>query len=140
MLRLSILRWLFLTLMMAVGCQASNGRYPVSGDVSLDGEAVDQGAIVFMPTEGETIKSGGRITDGRYTIVSEKGPALGKHRVLLYWEKKTGKTYVDRDSGDVYDRREEGLPKIYQSENSPLLVEITSGTNIHDFKLSSASE
>lgn len=126
--------------MFAVGCNSSNGRYPVSGDVSFNGEVVDQGAIVFMPVEGESFKSGGRIESGHYVIPAEKGPVSGKHKVLLYWEKKTGKTYVDRDSGDTYDRREEGLPKIYQSENTPLTVDITAGANVHDFKLSSTSE
>lgn len=119
------------------GCGSSSGRFPVSGKVSLDGVAVDQGAIVFMPVEGETIKAGGRIIDGNYNIDAEKGPAVGKHKVLLYWEKKTGKTYIDRDSGDEYDRRAEGLPSQYQSEQTPLLVDIVQGKNEHDFILSS---
>ena len=58
--------------------------------------------------------------------------------MLLYWEKKTGTTYVDRDTGDVYDRRAEGLPKQYQSEDTPLVVDITRGPNTHDFQLTTS--
>jgi hypothetical protein len=91
-----------------------------------------------MPTQGDGFKASGRIEGGRYEIVAEKGAPLGPHKVLLFWEKKTGTTYVDRDSGDVYDRRAEGLPAVYQSEQTPLQVEITAGPNVHDFNLTSS--
>ena len=97
--------------------------------------SLSEGAIVFMPVAGDAIKTGGPIADGRYEIPAEKGPPPGQHKVLLFWEKKTGKTYVDRDSGDVYDKRAEGLPQEYQGENTPLEVEISEGTNVHDFRL-----
>lgn len=50
----------------------------------------------------------------------------------------SGRTYVDSDTGDVYDERGEGLPAKYQSENTPLEVEVTKGENVHDFRVTAA--
>lgn len=140
MLPRHMIRWGVVLLVTALpllftSCGGSSGRYPVQGAVSYGGEPIDQGSIVFLPVGGEAIKTGGPIKDGRYEIPAEKGPPPGKHKVLLFWEKKTGETYTDRDSGDVYDERKEGLPAEYQSESSPLEIEITAGENVHDFNL-----
>ena len=48
--------------------------------------------------------------------------------------------YVDRDSGDVYPVRKEGLPKIYQSEKSPLEVEFSPKVKTYDFQLKSDAD
>lgn len=136
-----MIRWVTVLLLVCLplffsACSGGTGRYPVQGEVSFNGEPVDKGAIVFLPVVGEAIKTGGPIADGRYEIPAEKGPPVGKHKVLLFWEKKTGEKYIDSDSGDEYDKRVEGLPKEYQSEATPLEVEITAGANVHDFRLS----
>ncbi|MGE3778865.1 MAG: hypothetical protein AB7F89_16895 [Pirellulaceae bacterium] len=126
--------------LLVASCSQDTGRYPVQGEVSFDGEPIDKGAIVFQPVTGGGIKTGGPIENGRYDIPAETGPPAGKHKVLLFWEKKTGTTYVDRDSGDVYDRRAEGLPGEYQSDDTPLSVEISDGPNVHDFRLTSPAK
>ncbi len=118
----------------SLSCNRGSDRAQVEGEVRYEGEPVDQGSIVFLPQEGG-IKTGGQIIDGRYQVSAERGPPPGKHKVLLFWEKKTGDTFVDPDTGDVYDERAEGLPSQYQSEQTPLEVEITRGRNVHDFHL-----
>ena len=133
-------RWIIAAVVVLVGCSPASTRLPVSGSVSFDGTPVDQGAIVLMPIEDGRDKIGGRIADGQYSIPEAKGPQVGKYKVLIYWEKKTGATYTDRDSGDVYDRRAEGLPDIFHSEQTPLEVEIRRGENVHDFHLSPDGE
>ena len=126
---------LFTFMTTCVSCSQSSGRYPARGEVTFKGDAVDKGSIVFVPLVQNAIKTGGPIVEGRYEVPAAKGSVAGKHRVLLFWEKKTGKTYVDSDTGEVFDRRTEGLPATYQSENSPLEVEIANGDNVHDFHL-----
>jgi len=123
---------------MFASCSGVSDRFPVEGEVSFDGEPVDVGSIVFMPIAGGGIKTGGQIVDGRYEISAEKGLPLGKHKVLLYWEKKTGETYIDSDSGEVYDKRSEGSPAEYRSEDTPLEIEIVKGQNVHDFNLTTS--
>src|SRR5262245_12349740 len=114
-----IFRWVAVLIVSSVpllfsSCNGDLGRYPVKGEVRFDGGPVDKGAIVFRPVGSNAVKTGERIVDGRYEIPAEKGPPLGKHKVLLYWEKKTGKTFADRETGEVFDKRAEGLPKEYQ--------------------------
>ncbi|MEQ1827148.1 MAG: hypothetical protein ABL921_14430 [Pirellula sp.] len=124
-------------LMVCTSCTNNHGRQAASGKVTFDGQPIDKGSIMFLPIGGESIKTGGPIIDGKFDIPAEKGPVSGKHRVLCFWEKDTGKTYVDRDSGDVYPVRKEGLPSVYQSENSPLEVEFSPRQKTYDFELKS---
>lgn len=77
------------------------------------------------------------ISVGRFDIKAETGPVLGKHRVLLFLEKETGQTYTDRDTRDVYPRRKEGSPAVYQSEESQLEVEFTGTSSPYNFYLRS---
>lgn len=128
---------LALTLTCCPSCTASNGRQAASGQVTIDGQPIEKGSIMFLPLDGKSIKTGGPIVNGRFDISAETGPVAGKHRVLVFWEKDTGKTYVDRDSGDVYPVRKEGLPQIYHSENSPLQVEFSPNVKSYDFQLKS---
>ena len=118
---------------VGASCGDGSGRQPVSGEVSFNGEPIDEGSITFVPLEGDGIKTGGPIVDGRYEIEGEKGPPLGKHKVILRWEKKTGKTYTDPETGETFPERDEGLPAVYWSEDSPLEVEIVKGENTYDF-------
>lgn len=118
-----------------VSCTSESGRLEVWGEVTFDGQKIDKGSILFIPLDGKSIKTGGPIADGRYEISAEKGPVPGKHRVLCFWEKATGKTYVDRDSGDTYPVRKEGLPAKFQSDSSPLEIDFHSGEKTYDFHL-----
>ncbi len=127
-------------LITCASCAKSDWRQSASGQVTIDGRPIDKGSIMFLPLDGESIKTGGPIVNGRYDIPAEKGPVSGKHRVLCFWEKDTGKTYVDRDSGDVYPVRKEGLPRIYQSEKSPLEVEFSPKVKTYDFQLKSDAD
>lgn len=127
-------------LMFCASCTKNDGRQSASGQVTIDGQPIEKGSIMFLPLDSGSIKTGGPIVNGKYDILTEKGPVSGKHRVLCFWEKDTGKTYVDKDSGDVYPVRKEGLPKIYQSEKSPLEVEFSRKVKTYDFQLKSDAD
>ena len=61
--------WMFLT--VTVGCGQSN-RAAVSGQVSFDGKAVEDGAISFVPTgDNPGLPAWGKIQAGRYSIPSQ---------------------------------------------------------------------
>jgi hypothetical protein len=134
---LSQVLWMTCLLFVCVSCTHQSDRLPVEGDVTFDGKSIDKGSIMFVPLDGKSIKTGGPIADGRFNIPAQTGPIPGKHRVLCFWEKDTGKTRIDRDSGDAYPVRQEGLPAIYQSDKSPLEVDFSSSRTKYDFHLKS---
>jgi len=126
------------------GCGGSE-RQSIEGVITLDGEVVDVGGVSFIPVsvevpEGEAAsKITGEIIDGRYLIPAEKGPYLGKYKVIVFWDKKTGQTYVDPDSEDVYDKREEGMPEMYRDqEQTTLEVEFIAGKMEYDIEISTS--
>jgi hypothetical protein len=120
------------------GCGSSKysgeKRYPLAGEVTFEGQAIDVGSISFIPENDKGRASGGVITDGKYDVPEEKGANAGKYRVEIHWLKRTGKKLKDPESGEMYDERREALPAKVQT-NSELTVEVPLPDNRHDFKL-----
>jgi hypothetical protein len=58
------------------GCSPST--VTVKGDVTFDGQLVEEGTIRFFPVEGQGPTTGGAIVRGRYEV---KGVPLGPQRV-----------------------------------------------------------
>lgn len=124
-----------------VGCGGSkysgNQRFPLSGQVTFDGQPVDLGSISFVPTGGNNTRAtGGVIKDGKYDIPEENGPNAGSYRVEIRWLKLTGRQLPDEDSGEMYDERIEALPEKFH-KNSDLTVQVPLPKNTHDFALTS---
>ncbi len=71
---------------LLTGCGQGNplGREAVSGQVTLDGEPLDQGNIEFAPVESDGVSSGTAISDGRYRIEQIKGLPPGEYRVRIF--------------------------------------------------------
>jgi hypothetical protein len=73
-------------LMVAFGCSQRDPIAPVSGRVTIDGEPLPFGYVVFQPQKGQPAK--GEISEeGRFSLISAKlgeGALLGKHRVSVY--------------------------------------------------------
>jgi len=116
-----------------VGCGPS--RTTVSGEVTLDGQPLDNGSITFIPLEGDTPSAGIAITAGEYHV--ELAP--GKKRVEISATKVVGKRQVyegDPNSPVVEDVREI-IPPVYNAQ-STLAVDITPGNNTHSFDLQSS--
>src|ERR1700759_1339838 len=57
------------------GCGGTSGpqMYPISGEVTLDGVPLKEGAISFVPADGKGLAAGGKIVDGKYTAKSVPG-------------------------------------------------------------------
>lgn len=77
----------FILLLVAftVGCGQSNplGRQAISGRVTLDGTALNQGTIAFSPESRGGVSSGGIIRNGEYRILADRGLPPGKYRVRI---------------------------------------------------------
>ncbi len=82
----------FSLILALVGCGGGGGtvsdnlpRTAVSGTVTLDGQPLAQGNILFDPAErgpGTTLATG-EIKDGKFSIEQPLGPVPGKYKVLI---------------------------------------------------------
>ena len=65
------------------GCgTASNGRFPVSGQVTLKGSPLKTGTIEFEATDGSH-RSGSTVDNGRYTVPATQGLLPGTYVVKV---------------------------------------------------------
>ena len=110
-------------------------RYPLTGEVTFEGQPVDLGSITFLP-DGPGNACGGVIKDGKYDVPEEMGATAGTYRVEIHWLKRTGRQLKDAESGEMYDERKEALPPKAQS-NSDATIEVPLPKNRLDFKLKS---
>jgi hypothetical protein len=68
----------------AAGCGGVE-RVPLNGDVTLDGQPLPDGSIVFLPAGGQGgPKAVGRIVQGKYSIPADEGPSPGALRVEIF--------------------------------------------------------
>lgn len=124
-------------------------RVSVAGMVTLNGQPLKAGAIVFHgpldSADGATITSHAFIEDGRYTIDASDGPAIGTSRVEIRPQPRSREEYEALLDQAAKSRRRTTtsptvveIPKEYYGEQSELRVELVSGQhNQHDFKLDS---
>jgi len=119
-----------------VGCASDSDRCRVQGDVTYNGEPVDDGGIAFIPEKESASQTPatGEIVDGHYDLDSKRGPYPGNYRVEIYWNKKTGRTITSKASGATKDERKQAIPPKY-NQRTELKVEIKPGRNTHDFHL-----
>ena len=122
------------------GCGASGPSHvAVSGKITLDGQAVKQGKIIFEPTDKGKM-SVGEIADGAYTIAEERGPTVGTCLVRITATRPTGKKLkaaVYADDQTPVDVLEQYLPaKFNQSSNIKIDIDSTAN-QVHDFALNS---
>jgi hypothetical protein len=66
-MNVGIARWLGLVVVLAcVGCNSSESS--VSGSVTVDGQPLKEGDIIFEPADGQGSPAAGKIVDGKYTL------------------------------------------------------------------------
>lgn len=79
--------WMIVSLMAAalLGCSsAEEGRAPIAGDVSIGGQPLAKGHILFVPVapnEGPTASAA--IVNGKYELDGAHGPMIGPNRVQV---------------------------------------------------------
>jgi hypothetical protein len=131
---------LTVTLAFLGGCGGGSGRSAVQGTVTIDGEPVDGGAIVFLPDgeAGQRVPAGGEIVGGKYSVPAERGPFPGKCRVEITWKKKTGRQIVSpSDAPNKVDETVQVVPIIYNSSTT-LKEDVQPGSNTFNYTLKGA--
>src|SRR5262245_32496768 len=108
-------------------CGCARSEVSISGTVTLDGEKLAQGYILFIPFEGTPGPDGGGvIKDGKYQVV-EAGLTEGKYRVSIAGHKQSGKVELDPLGNKPVKKTVQIVPEKYRGENSELIREITRG-------------
>jgi len=71
-------------LLSSLGCgsQSTNGRFPISGQVTLHGNPLETGTIEFETSDGSH-RSGATIGGGKYSIPANQGLLPGTYVVRL---------------------------------------------------------
>lgn len=127
--------WLMLLLasMTGIGCgDVPEGplRAAVSGTITLDGKPLEEGTVVFVPTEGT---AGPRITvtvaNGQFEADAEHGPVVGQHRVEI--QSTCGPAFDDEQMVSSLAEKPQRLnvvivPPVYNT-NSQLTASIQEG-------------
>ena len=119
--------WLWLGfLIMAVGCD-SDGKYPVSGTVTWNGDPVPEGSIIFTPVDPSVGPDATQIENGRFHLRASEG----QKKVEIFADRDIGK----RDRVMNIVRREQYIPTRY-NEKTELTVEVTAqGPNDYQLDL-----
>ena len=128
---------LVLMFVAAIGCDSGPRRYPIHGEVSFDGVAVDTGTIQFHPidpTKGPL--TGGNIEEGRYEVPEEDGPLEGKYRVQIKGLRATGKMRPNLAGEMTVKELVPFTPPEFSGTTSTLRVEIGPDSDpVQDFPL-----
>lgn len=72
-----------------VGCGAEKDgrvRQPISGAVTVDGQPLKGGYLVFEPQGAQTTQSGGMIVEGKFDVPEQHGPEPGTYSVAIFAE------------------------------------------------------
>ena len=95
--------------------------------LALEPSPLPTGKISFTPLAGTASPTAGAtITDGKFTIESEKGLKAGKFRVEIKAMRASGKAVFDDLSGGKVEKQEQYIPARYNS-NSELVAEVKEG-------------
>jgi len=134
----------FILLGVLAGCGQPSGPelYDVSGAVTLDGQPVKNGEVVFRAEDGQGQTAAGKIVDGRYEL--KAGP--GAKRVeISSMQKVPGAVGAPGTPGDPVsdtnpaDVLAESIPAKYNSD-SELKAEVAANNdNVFDYTLTTSS-
>ncbi len=118
------------------GC-GGHARDPVHGTVTIDGQPLADGQIVFTPKPGTASPTAGAtIKDGSYKVNTTNEKFLGAFRVEITASRPTGRQ-VKGPRGESSDEMANYIPARFNTA-SELSAEVTaSGPNQFDFALQS---
>ncbi|MEX0866658.1 MAG: carboxypeptidase-like regulatory domain-containing protein [Pirellulales bacterium] len=129
-------------ILLVAGCGDNPlGRQAVQGTVRLDGAALHQGNIEFVPQAPQGVSSGTAIRDGRYAIEATKGLPPGEYQVRIFSSTKSEAPRTPEEAALPADHRP-GRERIDPRFNTTttLSVEVRPDTdNVFDFDVEFAS-
>jgi hypothetical protein len=125
--------WTVLSLGLALGlcCGCSGSDAVVTGTVKIGDSPVEEGSILFLPTDGKTPTAGGPIKGGRYSV---KVP-IGSMKVAISCPRVVGKKklYPTKDSPEQDVTQESVHPRHSDPQKTELTLEVKQGTNEKDW-------
>ena len=106
-------------------------RVEVSGEVTLDGQPLDNASVLFSPT-GKGPSAGGKIEAGTFRIERSRGPRPGPYRVEITAYRPTGQRVVADPSmpDEMVDVTKQIIPACY-NQQSELEVELSADGENH---------
>lgn len=118
-------------------------RAAVEGEVTVNGEPLPEGTIVFVGLDGTAPSAGAAIVDGAYAVPAAQGPVAGDYQVQVRAFRRTGRRVWD-GMGDerasslakhMVEEMEAFVPARY-NDQSELRTTITAGkVNLYDIHL-----
>lgn len=102
-----------LATLVGTGC---GGPSPIllSGKVTFEGEPVSQGSISFVKEGGEGKGiTGAPISNGKYQLDEKRDLQPGTYKVMISWQKATGKKVPEGEDGEMIDELLEIIPAKY---------------------------
>ncbi len=123
------------TVLGAAGCGGPVKR-AITGNVTLDGQALDEAVIMFIPLDIQAGKTGAAIKSGRYEVTRDVGLIPGRYRVEIADDPPIDSLHHPAKGSQPQPRRP--FPVVYGSVASPLSLEMTAdGDTNFDFALTS---
>ena len=123
------------------GCGGNSnplGRLAISGNVSLDGQPLNDGTIQFAPKDPAGVSSGAVITNGTYSISAEQGLPAGTYIVRIS-APEGGPVDVEPGGDATETYATERIPAEYNTD-SQHTVEVKPGEeNTFDFPIQSGA-
>jgi hypothetical protein len=122
--------------LFALGC-SGDGLSEVTGTVRLNGEPVPEGAITFIPVEGNTGPGAGAVIEnGKYQIRRDKGVSPGKNRVEIRAFRGSGRKVQDPTAkpGVLTEERVPAFPPEF-NDKSTLVRDVKRGSDTIDFDI-----
>jgi hypothetical protein len=120
-----------LGMIVLVGCSTGPRTYKVKGTVTLDGQPLPEGDIIFMPDDKDQHPEPGRITNGRFELMAREG----KKHVQISGSKIIPGSKVRGAGGEPV--AQEYIPKRYNSATELTYEVKPQAENIAEFKLDS---
>lgn len=117
------------------GCSGGNGLIAVKGTVSVDGTAVDEGLVTFLPLDGDGPTAQAVIASGAFRV----DVAPGEKIVRIQGFKIVGHEHAVRGNPDspLLPVRENFVPEKFNAR-SELRCTVDRDSTQHDFDLPSA--
>lgn len=126
-----------LLLPLCLGCQHQG--CPVQGEVTFEGQPVEDGTVTFEPADGQGPTAGGRISTGRYSIDSDAAPLPGKKIVRIFGVRKTGRRFNNFMTG-MTDEVVPCIPNVYNSRSTLSCELARNGQSQMDFHLKKSAD
>lgn len=119
------------------GCGGS-GQVELTGEVTLDDNPIEAGAILLTPTDATGTATGGEIKGGKYALTGERAPRPGTYKVSISANKKSGQKVQKAmgKPGELDDELVEAVAARFNTKTE-LTVEVKAGSPTANVKASS---